>query len=51
MADEYAVAWAAPEILEGADAITREVDVFAFSMVVMEVCLRALPHLMLEVGG
>jgi len=33
----YAVAWTAPEILEGADKITRGVDVFAFGMVVIEV--------------
>ena len=33
----YTTALAAPEILEGADAITPEVDVFAFGMVVIEV--------------
>jgi len=33
----YAVAWTAPEILEGADKITPGVDVFAFGMVVIEV--------------
>ena len=49
--DEYTAAWAAPEILEGADTITREADVFAFGMVVVEVCPRALPHLVLEVDG
>ena len=42
----YAVAWTAPEILEGADTITREADVFAFGMVVMEVG-RALSLLVL----
>ena len=37
-AGEYTVAWAAPEILKGADTIfTREADVFAFGMVVIEV--------------
>ena len=34
----YTMAWAAPEVLEGADTITREADVFALSMVVIEVC-------------
>ena len=43
--------WAAPEITEGVDTITWEADVFAFGMVVIEVCLRALPHLVLEVNG
>ena len=36
----YAAAWTAPEILEEAGAITREADVFAFGMVVIEVGLR-----------
>jgi len=40
--DEHTVAWTAPEILEGAGTITREVDVFAFGMVVTEVGPRAL---------
>ena len=33
----YTTALAAPEILEGADGITPEADVFAFGMVVIEV--------------
>ena len=37
----YTTALAAPEILEGADVITREADVFSFGMVVVEVRLRA----------
>lgn len=47
----YTMTWATPEVLEGADAITREADVFAFGTVVTEVCPCALPHLLLEVGG
>ena len=47
----YAAAWVAPEILEGTNTISREADVFAFGMVVIEVCPRALPHLVLEVEG
>ena len=50
-ANEYTVAWAAPEILEGADAITREADVFAFGMIAIEVCPRTLPHLVLTAEG
>ena len=34
---------AAPEIQKRAVTATREADVFAFGMVVMEVCPRALP--------
>ena len=48
-ANEYTATWAAPEILEGADAMTREADVFAFGMVVIEVCPRVSPYLVLEV--
>jgi len=33
----YAVRWAAPEVLKQADKITREADVFAFGMVMIEV--------------
>ena len=33
----YTTALAAPEILEGAEVVTREADVFSFAMVVMEV--------------
>jgi len=33
----YTAAWAAPEILQGGDKITREGDIFAFGMVVIEV--------------
>jgi len=40
----YTAAWAAPEILEGADRITREADMFAFGMVVMEVGSRTSPQ-------
>ena len=47
----YTVAWAAPEIPEGTYAITREVDMLAFGMVVIEVGPCALPHLVLEVEG
>ena len=49
--NEYAAAWAAPEIVEGADTVTREADVFAFGMVVIEVGPHALPHLVLKVDG
>ena len=49
--NEYTVAWAAPEILEGAGAITGEADVFAFGMVAIEVCPRTLPHLVLRAEG
>ena len=45
----YTAALVAPEILQGADMITREADIFSFGMVVMEVGLRALWHLALEV--
>jgi len=44
-------AWAAPELLKGVDTATREADVFAYGMVVIEVCHRALPHLVLKVDG
>ena len=33
----YTTAWTASEILEGDDTATREADVFAFGMVVIEV--------------
>ena len=33
----YSARWAAPEILKGAEKISREADVFSFGMVVMEV--------------
>ena len=33
----YTAAWAAPEILQGGDKATREGDIFAFGMVVIEV--------------
>ena len=39
--NEYITAWAAPEILEGGGTITREADVFAFGMIVIEVGLMA----------
>ena len=44
----HTAAWVAPEILEGTNTITREADVFAFGMVVIEVSPRTLPHLVLE---
>ena len=50
-ANEYIAAWAAPEILEGLGKTAPQADVFAFSMVVIEVCPRPLPHLVLEVDG
>ena len=48
-ANEYTAAWAAPEIVEGVDTVTREADVFGFGMVVIEVGPHALPHLVLKV--
>ena len=36
----YTVRWAAPEILKRVEKTTREADIFAFGMVVIEVCLR-----------
>ena len=45
------MAWTAPEILEGADTVTREMDVFAFGMVVIEVRPCPLQSLVLEVCG
>jgi len=50
-ANEYTAAWAAPEILAGADTATLEADVFAFGMVVIEVCPRHLSHLMSDPEG
>ena len=47
----YTAAWAAPEILEGINTMTREADVFAFGMVVIEVSPRTLLRLVLEVEG
>ena len=49
-ANEYTAAWATPEIVEGADTVAREADVFAFGTVVIEVCPGALPHLVLKLG-
>jgi hypothetical protein len=40
----YTVAWAAPENFGGEDLVTREVDVFTFGMVVIEVSPDTLPH-------
>ena len=45
----YTAAWTAPEILEGTDAITREADVFAFGMAVIEVGPHTLPSPVSEV--
>jgi len=50
-AEEHTAAWAAPEILGGADAMTREADVFAFGMVVIEVCSRPLLHPVSKLEG
>ena len=50
-ANKHTVAWTAPEILEGGGTITREADVFAFGMVVIEVGLRPPPPIMLEMEG
>jgi len=36
----YTAGWAAPELLTGANAITQEVDMFAFGTVVIEVSLH-----------
>ena len=40
----HTATWIAPEILEGADAVTREGDVYAFGVVMTEVCPRSVPH-------
>ena len=50
-ANEYTAPWAAPETLVGAGTTTQEADVFAFGMVVIEVCPRHLPHLVSEAEG
>lgn len=42
----YTPRWAAPEVLESGDRCTREADVFAFGMVVVEVCSLVSQHLM-----
>ena len=34
----YTARWAAPEVLRDGDKVTQEADVFAFGMVVIEVC-------------
>ena len=47
--DGYITAWTAPEILEGGGTTTREADVFAFGMVVIEVGPRVLPRPVSEV--
>jgi serine/threonine protein kinase len=39
----FTARWTAPEILKGAQNITREADVFSFGMVVMEVSSRVSP--------
>ena len=39
----YTARWTAPEILEGAQNITREADVFSFGMVVLEVSPPSCP--------
>jgi len=50
-ANEHTAAWAAPELLAGADTATQEADVFAFGMVVIEVCPCHLPHPVLRGGS
>ena len=50
-ANERNVAWATPEILGGASAMTREADMSAFGMVVIEVCPRPLLHPAFKLGG
>ena len=45
----YATVRTAPEILDGAGAITREADVFAFGMVMIEVSPYPLSHLVSKV--
>ena len=47
--EEYMTSWAAPETLKGGGTITREADVFAFGMVVIEVGPHATLHPVLEV--
>jgi len=47
----YTAAWAAPEILQGGDEITREGDIFALGMVVIEVGPRVFPHLASQLVG
>jgi len=47
----YTEAWAAPEVLEKGDKATPEADIFAFGMVVIEVCPRVFQSLVLEVEG
>ena len=41
----YTGAWTAPEILEGTGTVTREADMFAFGMIVIEVGPHALSPL------
>ena len=45
----YITAWAVPEILRRSGIITREADVFAFGMIVIEVGPYGLPPLVLKV--
>lgn len=46
----YSARWAAPEVLENGDRNTREADVFAFGMIVIEV--SSWPSLrVLRMGG
>jgi serine/threonine protein kinase len=42
----YTPRWTAPEILRGANSITREADVFSFGMVVLEVSSSNPPPLL-----
>jgi hypothetical protein len=49
--NRHTEAWVAPEILEEADTITREADVFAFGMVAIEVGPCSMSHLLLDVDG
>jgi hypothetical protein len=45
----YTERWAAPEVLESGDRNTREADVFAFGMVVVEVSRRVSLYLAVDV--
>ena len=44
----YTPRWTAPEILQGAERITPEADIFSFGMVVIEVGSRPHPRVMNE---
>jgi len=48
-AQGYTARWTAPEVLRGANTITRKADIFSFGMVVPEVGFRPSSHLAPEV--